>query len=565
LFVELSLINTHAQIFLIIIVTKLAQMGSRIQSQYFQLTPGKAAETVYDIIIVGGGFGGGTLAADLFVNNKQLGDKAKKILVIESGNLVFHSHCLNAARPTVKGNSDMQNDAFFKEFRGEYKKDGSPDWGGGPLHTLGGSTVWGLAIPRPHDDTLKDYFPSTVVNDLNNTFFEMAESTLNISIPTNPKLVHWNLVDELNKTAKNSEAWENGRTASEFKQDKNFTFAAGAYSAVDRLLEIAMNDPEAVGNFKILLGAKVKSLVFLAKSITSVVLEGDINIKTKHVVLCAGSVHSAAILLRSGVNITTPGGGKLTDHDIYKVERTFKYLTPHPTQEEVGSMRLRAYTNLGTAKHAALARITVNSSTLASRSNPTNDPTPKFDMVFILTSKLKDDNTITLDPTSKEPIIHITRSTDHDEPEEKAAMAEMTNNAMKAVAKTLKVKFDNETEIPPTFVPPLPLGIWAHEVGSLPMPGVDTTTPSVLDANLTLLGYTGVSVCDNSVFPYSPSANPSLTLAALALRLSARLLPHTPPAVGLVDIAAGDGQDCVRDDSEGVPVSTVQWEAIRVV
>jgi choline dehydrogenase-like flavoprotein len=145
-------------------------------------------------------------------------------------------------------------------------------------------------------------------------------------------------------------------------------------------------------------------------------------------------------------------------------------------------------------------------------------------MVFILTSKLGDGNSITLDPGTKEPIIRITRTEDHNKPAEKAAMATMTNNAMKAVAKTLNVRFDNQRDIPPGFVPPLKLGFWAHELGSLPMPGADPRVQSVLDVNLALRGgYKGVSVCDNSVFPFSPSANPSLTLAALALRLSAHI------------------------------------------
>jgi len=97
------------------------------------------------------------------------------------------------------------------------------------------------------------------------------------------------------------ETWQLAPTAAEFKQDKNFTIAAGAYNAVDRLLEIAMNDRKGEGDFKILLGAKVNRLEFQGanwKSIKSVVLDGagNIKIKTKHVVLCAGSVHSTAIL-----------------------------------------------------------------------------------------------------------------------------------------------------------------------------------------------------------------------------------------------------------------------------
>jgi choline dehydrogenase-like flavoprotein len=127
-----------------------------------------------------------------------------------------------------------------------------------------------------------------------------------------------------------------------------------------------------------------------------------------------------------------------------------------------------------------------------------------------------------------------------------AAMTAMARNAMTAMEKTLNVKFSGP---PPTVEVPLPLGVWAHELGSLPMPAANPF-PSVLDANLTLKNRRGVSVCDLSVFPFSPAANPSLTLAALALRLSDFLL--RPKDVELVDTAPGDNQGWVRDNSEDI-------------
>ena len=45
----------------------------------------------------------------------------------------------------------------------------------------------------------------------------------------------------------------------------------------------------------------------------------------------------------------------------------------------------------------------------------------------------------------------------------------------------------------------------------------------VVDPDLKFVGYDNLFVCDNSVFPASPAANPSLTLAALALRLANHL------------------------------------------
>jgi choline dehydrogenase-like flavoprotein len=58
------------------------------------------------------------------------------------------------------------------------------------------------------------------------------------------------------------------------------------------------------------------------------------------------------------------------------------------------------------------------------------------------------------------------------------------------------------------------------EVGTLRMAGDGT---GVVDADLKFLGYDNLYACDNSVFPASPAANPSLTLAALALRLASTL------------------------------------------
>ncbi|WSH68242.1 GMC oxidoreductase (plasmid) [Rhizobium ruizarguesonis] len=64
------------------------------------------------------------------------------------------------------------------------------------------------------------------------------------------------------------------------------------------------------------------------------------------------------------------------------------------------------------------------------------------------------------------------------------------------------------------------LGGVVHEVGSLRMSGDDT---GVVDTDLKFEAYDNLYACDNSVFPTSPAANPSLTLAALAMRLATRL------------------------------------------
>ena len=61
-------------------------------------------------------------------------------------------------------------------------------------------------------------------------------------------------------------------------------------------------------------------------------------------------------------------------------------------------------------------------------------------------------------------------------------------------------------------------GIVAHEAGSLRM-----GPHGVVDEHLKFHAYDNLYACDLSVFPSSPAANPTLTLAALALRLAAHV------------------------------------------
>ena len=80
-----------------------------------------------------------------------------------------------------------------------------------------------------------------------------------------------------------------------------------------------------------------------------------------------------------------------------------------------------------------------------------------------------------------------------------------------------------------TLAPRLSLlgaGVFAHEVGTMRMdaPGPSgTNVQGVVDTNLLIHGFDNLYVCDLSVFPYSPPANPALTLAAISMRLADHL------------------------------------------
>jgi choline dehydrogenase-like flavoprotein len=66
---------------------------------------------------------------------------------------------------------------------------------------------------------------------------------------------------------------------------------------------------------------------------------------------------------------------------------------------------------------------------------------------------------------------------------------------------------------------------FSHGVGTVRMGGDPAT--SVLDADGRFRGIENLTITDASVFPTSAAVNPSLTIAANALRMAGRLLART--------------------------------------
>jgi choline dehydrogenase-like flavoprotein len=517
------------------------------QEQFFTFTPqmAEADQEGYDIIIIGTGIGGGVLASDLYDTNHKIGSEAKKILVLEKGDLVFHSHCLNASRPSgLNEDRGQQNDTFFEAFKSSYKLvPETKDWKGGPMHCLGGrSAAWGLFAPRVHDMTLKTRFPPAVMKDLVDTYYKKAEKIMNLSLPVT-KPHHQHLIDRLNVDgSKHQVNWQWGRIASEFSDTRNFDFAEGAYSTIDRLLEIAMSKPaegEYHKNFKILLGVEARRINWksdnkTADSVSAVSWEGSFTFRLKpkgRVIVCAGSVASPAILMRSGLSRDSMGGCHLTDHDILYKAKSFRYIEPSD-RKDVGAVKLQTFAQVGANEtDIALVNMSLDASTFLPRSKTPFDDLPKFIIVFILWAPLVDSK---VELVNDEPEVTIGRY----KPEKKIVdselmnkkMNELTTKWMATIGQVLNVKFLDDS--PSNNTPQrgddqefkkLQLGGVAHELGTIPMPGISGQRHA-LDQDLKLKNYEGVYVCDLSVFPYSPEANPTLTLAALAVRLSRTLV-----------------------------------------
>ena len=530
------------------------------------MTPEKAASETYDIIVIGTGMGAGVIAGDLFDTNSRLGSGAKSVLVIEKGGLPFHSHCLNAARPSGFGEDrGQQNDTFFALFKENYQfKDPNQtkEWKGGPMFNLGGrGAAWGLFAPRIHDDHLRKEFGNTLYQQLVSNWYKEAENLMDLFLPMT-NAIHQNIMERLNIKTEAECQWQWGRIASEFSESKNFDFAVGAYSPIDKLLEIAMSKDRTPDgaciehpNWKILINTDVRSIMRDDDNrATGVVVRDASGSETKiflkrhssgqpladtKIVLGAGSVGSPAILMRSGMatDLKQNDGLHLTDHDIFARSFTFRYLDPS-VREKVGSMKLQSYVRLK-SDTIALVNMAVDSSSFLPRDFLptqffTNEDFPKLIVAHILPTSLNTKNTIELDDDG-EPVITAGRDPPFSNSNpDVVELRELTKAAIRTVKDALQLELrptdpdDTNDWDDDNFFKPLELGGVAHELGTIPLKGSDPQRRYLLDENLKLRLCEGIYVCDLSIFPFSPEVNPTLTLVALALRLSRAILPRTP-------------------------------------
>ncbi|KAM0541825.1 hypothetical protein ACHAPJ_013074 [Fusarium lateritium] len=547
----------------------------------------ESKDNPFDYIIIGTGIGGGMLATNLldknnrmsasfstqsathmarsFFNTSQeitddLKNRTKRILVVERGNLLFPTHSLNMPRPTRRGTYGQMNDLFYNHFKHYWEMDDETRkiWKGGPVYCLGGrSTVWGLFSPRIDDDTFKKHFPAKVYDDLNGKYLRKAEEWMNISYPRTLPL-HRALKDKLNSRPSGSNLpttqWEWGRVASEFSDTGNFDFAEGAFSTVDRLLEAAMDDHCGRGKFKILINStgtrlEPKPKPNVKQSATHVVVTDkkgkEHKIKTKNVVISAGAIESPAILLRSmgGSSSKKTFGddfarnfGHVTDHYIFYVTMPF-YYKDMKLRDTLGGVKLQTDITFNKIdRSTALANISLDASSFLPRRGIPDSELPQFIIAYILPSELSHNNEIKLDDEGRTHI-KVGYAKDPALKDKKELLIDFAVDAMNKIATTLDIQFvkhehnmDDYTVLPTVTKDQITLGELgpggvAHELGSIPMPDADGDG-AILDENLKMkYGWDNVHVCDLSVFPYSPAANPTLSLAALSLRLSDHLVP----------------------------------------
>ncbi|KAI1652705.1 FAD/NAD(P)-binding domain-containing protein [Daldinia decipiens] len=575
----------------------------------------------YDYIIVGSGMGGGVLARTLL----SIKDKdCPRVLLIERGKPFFSTHVLNT--PTPRWNPDIpdgpssDNSFVYDAVKSPVSTvtSRSNPYAGGPVHCLGGrSNVWGLYTPWINKEEAEGYFPKSICDYLfggptpqpreeciqcreekkngGMTGYDRAYKLLTgdpracLSHPYPRGTFNYRSSSDSTVDEDIDKVVGALGTGTEFTlcpmaahfthrnpREKLYQMSRGGFSTVSWILEQIYNKSEHLHvlpetQVVAVNGSRRDSMSTdnNEKSVRSLIIRDNFNneraIRTGKatVILCAGTIDTAIIALRSGLGNKLVGSG-LTDHDIWGTR--FEYLDESANLQ---ALRLQSHILLKSDPTSTppsnpettrcLLNITINAQSFlgwggemgfptqflsdgkevneytfrdAERSaKSTNKKKSILQVVFILGAKLEEKNRV-LNLPEDIPTIEITSRVNNSKfVQDMKRRAKAIKDALEA-GKLLSVDEDkNEDKLSKQTLPEVSradFGVVAHEVGTMRMskdkkPEDEKPENGVVDENLKVHDWKNLYVCDLSVFPASPAANPSLTLVALAQRLGDHL------------------------------------------
>lgn len=348
-----------------------------------------------------------------------------------------------------------------------------------------------------------------------------------------------------------------------------YNIPQGAYSTVDYLLDLLYAKNRSL---TVLLNAEVLYLEMNGNHshVRNVIFRDrsghtrNVRAKTA-VVLSAGTIDSARIALNSDLhpkNRPSFVGKGLTDHEIWGVrlktqkELRKRYskssaaqdtqiptsnsddesLSKHQEVAPASEQPLKLQCMVDIQGQPALLNVCINADTFLGRDAPIfrgytrRDGTLRAHNTLNITlqyrADLQNENQVVNLP-NRDSVIKIRRKEifSGTSPEERNNRAEWLKKMQELLAQ-IKDKFfekpasgEEDSEDLPTMKL-ADFGVVAHEVGTMRMSRDEHDVKGVVDKNLKYIGVDNLYVCDLSIFPVSPPANPTLTLAALALRLA---------------------------------------------
>lgn len=520
----------------------------RLQRAWF---PVGGDRPTWDAIVVGSGMGGGTLMYALATRHPEL-----VTLGLEAGPLLFPTHAGNLARrsyaPSVDVVTDLwglYNDLGVQAFDAPKDAQGNPLWAGKEVFALGGrSLFWGALAPKLSTGD-KAQWPTAVINDLESYYYRRAEELLNVGSPTKTHTEDRAIEALRSLPALAGCTITPAPVAVQRVPKTSWELPDGIFSAADLLLDARLRVPQYGDPQQ----ENWPPYLHLSELVTKLTYEQDrklwavhgVNVLdgtptshvAKRVVLAAGAIETARLALASGVGGPSVGVG-ITEHDMWWVHFQVPARTPFNTGDR--SAKILCVPDDPTV-HDWNLQVEINVELNESRHVPVElagsimqvDPGAcGAQLVFLRSTALNENQRITAKaagwPGFNLTAEYCSMAVSLDVEPDRGDPPQDIQDAATAVIAALHGR-----ELPNRD---LKLrrgerGYVGHEVGTMRMPprnpGPGAPGP-VVDESLQVIGSPGLYVCDNSVFPISPAANPSLTLCALSLRLADHLAATAP-------------------------------------
>ena len=504
-------------------MTELVVENPHVQQQFF---PPNLDETrLYDVIVVGSGIGGGILA-------DQLSDLGLDVLVLEAGSYLFPTHTANLPRQHRIGQFDKHVWTLYERFKVQNFANGfGSAFDGGQAFNLGGKSIfWGGLIPRMAWWELQRW-PRSLRWFLEDGGYQQAEDLMN-RVPLPPTPYRRRVKQFLRQTLAEFTAFDAPMAVQYSNTQDLSTVPTGMFSTADLLTESMLTDgPQGNQHLFINLNHPVSRVETQGNRATRVVAydliaQQERSYQAKAVVLAAGTVESAKIAQLSGLaDPTGKIGVGITDHpiyfthfalpataDLYDPNSTSKVLLqPNDGTAHPYNIVLEFGADFNQGRYVDLA--------LLERHRREKGNVMLCEIVFLMDAPLIEANTVQqIGPAFVKPVVQMQPS----------PIGGQYYGEMSAIKDRLIAELGGEPLAGSDLtLRGAGLGGVAHEVGTLRIGGEtedgQLLDDGVVDTNLKFLAYDNLYACDLSVFPSSPAANPTLTLAALAIRLAEHL------------------------------------------